>query len=96
MGSQRAPLSSSHGGSPQHHPRGQTGARELPERAGRGVWLQQSPTAPAMPSELLAGCWSGARPWHGGAQPCRRASFGCTRPQAWLVGEDYRVRIATG
>lgn len=97
VGSQRTPLRSSCGGSPRRCPSGQTSAREPPERAGRGVWLQQSPTAPAVPSELLVGCWSGAHPSHGGTRPCGWASFRCTQPRAWLVvGEDYRVRIATG
>lgn len=47
-------------GVPWRRPSGQTSARESPERVGQGVRLQQSPTAPAVPSEVLTGCWSGA------------------------------------
>lgn len=69
------------------------------QRAGEQdeVQLHRSPTVPAVPSEPLVGRQPGARPWHGGAQPCGRAGFGCTSRQARLVaGGCYRVRIATG
>lgn len=65
-----------------------------PRASGTRVRPQRSPAAPAVPGSQAARASPSAARRRSALRP---AGPGCTRPRARLaVGEDYRVRMATG